>query len=100
MAANGYQTTMFSQLDPDVELDDYVVLIGDPRWQSCVDELRTAKWICIDTEFASHRGPWARREIDYWKSFVRLIQVGLPSGRAMVFELGGLLDNRAACLAK
>lgn len=94
MASNGYQTTMFSQLDEDVELEDYVVMIDDCRWTSCVEELRTAKWICIDTEFCSHLGPWKRKDIDYWTSLVRLIQVGLPSGLAMVFSLGGLLDNR------
>jgi len=89
-----YQTTMFSKLDPDVELDENVVLIDDQRWMSCIEELKTAKWIVVDTEFCSNNGPWKRKEIDYWKSIIRLVQIGLPSGLAMVFNLGGLLDNR------
>lgn len=96
-----YQTTMFAQLDPDVELDPHVVLLDDPRWQSCVDELQNAKWIGLDTEFYGPNGPWAKRKsIDYWKSFVRLIQVGLPSGLVMVFELGGMLDDRPLQIAR
>lgn len=87
---------MFAQLDPDVALETHVVLINDLRWSACLTELATAKWICLDTEFYSSKdGPWAnRRDIDYWKSDVRLIQVGLPSGLVMVFNLGGLLDDR------
>lgn len=96
-----YQTTMFSQLDSDVPLEQHVVLIDDLRWASCVEELKTAKWVCLDTEFYGTNGPWGKRkDIDYWKSFVRLIQVGLPSGLAMVFELGGMLDNRPQCLQR
>jgi DNA polymerase I-like protein with 3'-5' exonuclease and polymerase domains len=91
---------MWSDLDPDVALEPHVVLIDDPRWGACLAELRAASWVCLDTEFFSENGPWKRKEIDYWKSIVRLIQVGLPSGLAMVFNLGGLLDDRAKHLAR
>lgn len=91
-----YQTTMFTQLDPDVELDPHVVMIGDFRWEECQHELATAPWICIDCEFYGPSGPWSRRDIDYWKSSIRLIQAGLPSGRVLVFDLGGLLDDRVS----
>lgn len=92
---------MFTKLDPDVELEPHIVMIDDPRWATCVEELKTATWICLDTEFYGTNGPWGKRkDINYWKSFVRLIQVGLPSGLAMVFELGGMLDNRERCLRR
>jgi DNA polymerase I-like protein with 3'-5' exonuclease and polymerase domains len=92
-----YQTTFFHALDPDVELEPHVVMIDDPRWASCVEELASAKWICLDTEFYGPNGPWRRTEIDYWKSEIRLIQAGLPSGNVLVFNLGGILDDRIAC---
>ena len=97
-----YQTTMFVQLDPDVALEDFVVLKGDWRWQECMHELATASWVCVDCEFYSTRsGPWgSRRDIDYWRSSIRLLQVGLPSGRVLVFDFGGLLDDRTAKMAE
>ena len=46
-----YQTTMFASLDKEVELDPYIVTIDDPTWLDCIEELRTASWVCLDTEF-------------------------------------------------
>ena len=90
-----YQVTMFAKLDPDVALEPHVVMLGDPRWDACLTELATAKWICLDTEFYSRdKGIWTRNEIDYWKAEIRLIQAGLPSGLVLVFNLGGILDDR------
>lgn len=98
-----YQTTMFGALDPDEPLAPNVVTVGDPRWSGCLAELRRLlkeenpgrKAIGIDTEFY---GPWkSRKEIDYWEARIRLVQVGLPSRRVMVFDLGGLLDDRDRC---
>jgi DNA polymerase I-like protein with 3'-5' exonuclease and polymerase domains len=93
-----YQTTMFAQIDPDVPLDENVIMIGDWRAADCLREMSSAPWICIDTEFYHDgHGPWRKRkDINYWKSAIRLIQVGLPSGRVLVFDLGGLLDDRVA----
>jgi DNA polymerase I-like protein with 3'-5' exonuclease and polymerase domains len=96
-----YQTTMFSSLDQDVALEPYVVLIDDERWADCLRELVIAKWVCVDTEFYSKKsGPWKRREIDYWKSEVRLIQIGLPSGLVMIFDFGGILHDRVQSLIR
>ena len=95
-----YQTTLFSQIDPDVSLDECVILIDDPRWNDSLVELANAPWICVDCEFHGPHGPWARGDIDYWKSSIRLIQAGLPSGNVLVFELGGLLDDRVAKRAR
>jgi DNA polymerase I-like protein with 3'-5' exonuclease and polymerase domains len=96
-----YQTTLFSQLDPDVDLDPNAILISDPRWLECLIELQKAKYIGIDAEFyEAGKGPWGKaKDIDYWKSAIRLIQVGLPSERVLVFNLGGLLDNREELLS-
>ena len=59
-----YQTTMFASLDKDVELDPYIVTIDDPTWLDCIEELRTASLVCLDTEFYDRdKGPWKRREI-------------------------------------
>lgn len=98
-APNGYQTSFLSRLEPDVPLDPGVVLLGDPRWRSCLKEFRRCRWFGLDTEFyEAGRGPWrSSREIDYWRSAVRLIQVGLPSGLTMVADLGGMFDDRDRC---
>ncbi len=97
----GYQATLFQQLDPDTTLDERVVLLGDPRWDSCVEELRNAVYIGIDTEFYEDgKGPFRTKdEINYWKAAIRLIQVGLPSGRVLIFDLGGLFSDRSRCIA-
>lgn len=99
--SNGYQTTLFSKLDPPTDLDPCAVLISDPRWQTCLTELSTCKYIGLDCEFfEANKGPWGKaKDIDYWKSAIRLIQVGLPSGLVLVFNLGGLLDNREELLS-
>lgn len=90
-----YQTTLFSAIDPDVPLGDHVILLGDPRWADCLRELETAPWCSLDTEFFRSDGqPFTRNNIDHWKSVIRLIQVGLPSRRVLVLDLGGMLDDR------
>lgn len=95
-AGNGYQVSFLNQLRDDAPLDPNAVLIGDRRWADCLREFRRARWFGLDTEFyEAGKGPWkTKAEIDYWRTAVRLIQVGLPSGRVMIADLGGLLDDR------
>lgn len=94
-ASNGYQTSFMPQLDADEPLEPFVVLLGDPRWDAALDELDRARYVQLDTEFYGPCGPWrAKGDIDYWQSRVRLIQVGLPSGTVLIFDLGGMLDDR------
>lgn len=97
--ANGYQTSFLSRLEPDVPLDESIVMLGDPRWKECLREFRAARWFSLDTEFyEAGRGAFrSARDIDYWKAAVRLIQVGLPSGRVIVADLGGMFDDRDRC---
>jgi DNA polymerase I-like protein with 3'-5' exonuclease and polymerase domains/rubredoxin len=69
-----------------------VVVAGDPRWRSCLEELDAARYVGLDTEFF---GPWSSaQDIDYWKAHVRLIQLGLPSGLVMVLDLGSASEDR------
>jgi len=98
-------------LEPDVALDHRVVLITDPRWRSCLDEIKKPAYAGIDSEgyddSAQAGGdadttddpnydPDTTRDFDPFQSQIRLIQVALPSGRCMVADLGGVGDDRAA----
>lgn len=107
--ANRRQITFEALLEPSVALDPRVVLITDPRWTSCLDELRTCPYGGIDSEgyddAASAGGEPdldapddSKRGFDPFSSTIRLIQVALPSGRVLVADLGGIGDDRAAKL--
>jgi hypothetical protein len=82
-----------------------VVLRTDPRWTACVEELRRLvaspdpQLVGLDTEFfesaelrafaeASGRDMPKKDAWDSWSTQLRLLQVGLPSGLAMVFDFG------------
>ena len=82
-----------------------VVLRSDPRWPACVEELRRLvtspdpQLLGLDTEFfesaelrafavASGRDMPKKDAWDSWSTQLRLLQVGLPSGLAMVFDFG------------
>lgn len=87
------------------ELLPQVVLRADPRWPICVEELRRLvaspdpQLVGLDTEFfesaelrafaeASGRDMPKGEAWDSWSTQLRLLQVGLPSGLAMVFDFG------------
>lgn len=102
------QVSFSALLEPEAPLDDRVVLITDPRWRRCLDELRTAAYTGLDTEgyddSAQAGGdtaldavdPDGARDFDPFQSQIRLIQVALPSGVCLVADLGGVGDDRAA----
>lgn len=111
------QTSFLSLLEPAVPLDPAVVLLGDPRWEETVDELARAPYHSLDLEFFDERDEVAppgfpaapkvpgkaggkKRRVDPWRTTIRLIQVGLPSGRVLVADLGGIRDDRAERAAK
>lgn len=90
------QRDFFANLRPDVALEPFVVMYGDPRWDSTLDEFASASYHGLDTEFF---GPWNEaREIDTRKASVRLIQVAVPSGLVLVADLGAAKDDRRARL--
>ena len=87
------------------ELLPFVVLRADPRWPACVEELRRLvaspdpQLVGLDTEFFENKELRAFAEAsgrdmpkgeawDPWSTQLRLLQVGLPSGLAMVFDFG------------
>lgn len=93
------QTTLFSQLDTWEPLDREIVLVGDARWDSCLEELRKASWHTLDIEGYDADPPLKadpRRRINMVTFLPRLLQVALPSGRVMIADLGGIRDDRAA----
>lgn len=104
------QITFDALLEDDVPLDPRVVLITDSRWQSCLDELKTAPYGGVDTEgyddspAAGGAAPEddldgeQAADFDPFSAIIRLIQVALPSGRCLVADLGGIGDDRAAKL--
>lgn len=84
-----YQLQMFAP--PVVALEPWIVLEGDPRWKSCLAELLTAPCYGLDIETW---GSPAEDALDPWKGRIRLISVGLPSGLAIICDLGGILFPR------
>lgn len=86
------QLNFLATLAPHVALNPEVVLRTDPRFKSCIEELKTAPFFGLDTEYY---GPWtSKKDINPYFATIRLIQVGLPSGRAIVCDFGGIADNR------
>jgi 3'-5' exonuclease len=71
---------------PTVELDPNIVLIGDPRWESCFQEFRDCSIFACDLETG---GVGKNDALFYKDGFIRLIQVGLPSGKVLICDLGG-----------
>lgn len=102
------QLTFDSSLEPDVPLDDRVVLVTDPRWVAALTELSTTTHCGLDTEgyddcAAAGGTPTVdddanRDGFDPFASTIRLVQVALPSGVCLVADLGGVGDDRAARL--
>ena len=102
------QVTFDALTEPTQPLDDNVVLVDDPRWWRCLDELLTAPYCGLDTEGFSDgvtvtaaadddltpTDPDLVRDFDPFAATMRLIQVALPSGRVMVADLGGIGDDR------
>ena len=83
----------------------FVILQTDPRWAACVGELRRLvaspdpQLAGLDTEFfgskelrafaeASGRDMPKGEAWDPWSTQLRLLQIGLPSGLAVVFNFG------------
>lgn len=92
----------------DEDLLPFVVLREDERWKAALEEVATAKWLAIDTEY------WLDQELvaiakavgrdlpkkatnwDVWSTRIRLLQVGLPSGLVIVADFGFYHRDAAA----
>ena len=89
------QTFQLSFLDQllDTQLDDRAVLSTDNsfKFEKALQEFSTAKYYCLDLETY---GPDAGDGLNFLKNNIRMVQVGLPSGIALLVDLGGYLDNR------
>lgn len=91
------QTNFFALLAPPIPLSPNVVLLDDPRWPQCLQELQSAKYFGLDLEYY---GPWSsKKDIDHTKAQIRLIQIGLPSGLTLIADLGSP-EQRDQQLAK
>jgi DNA polymerase I-like protein with 3'-5' exonuclease and polymerase domains len=79
------------KLSQKIKLKEFIVLKGDPRWADCLKEFWECNIFSFDIETF---GKLEWHPLFFRTGFVRLIQVGLPSGRVMVCNLGGWQDNR------
>jgi len=95
----GHQLSFLSSLSPDEPLLPYVVLRSDERWSTALQELNTAGWVSLDTEFwqdsdllraakLSGRDLPKAPDWDPWSCRLRLLQIGLPSGLVIVADFG------------
>ncbi|XHX80913.1 MAG: DNA polymerase [Stenomitos frigidus ULC029] len=89
------QPSLFPELE--VELDPAVVLPGSPLWHECISEWVQCDLFGFDLETY---GAEKQDGLKPWQGEIRLIQIGLPSGRVLIADLGGFQDDRAAIEAK
>ena len=77
------QSSLFQFTKDDMQLDPNIILISDKRWNDGLEELKTAEYIGFDIEtYGSKEGD----ALDPWAGYIRLIQVGLPSGRTLIAD--------------
>jgi len=90
-----YQTKL--NLDPEEPLDKRVVLIDDPRWDECISEWEKSKVFGVDIETYGEKVKRGKKTLEYAldpiRGRIRLIQVGLLSGKVLIANLGGWVDN-------
>lgn len=91
------QPSLLAALEPDEELLGCIITPEDERWPDAVAEWLEAKYFCIDTETCAR--PQFLDQPHYalnpWKGFIRLIQIGLKSGKVLVVDLGrSQIDER------
>lgn len=85
------QGSLLSRLGTSVALHPDVILWGDPRWGDGVREMLASEMVGFDLETF---GKDKESALNPRKGSIRLLQVGLLSGRSLIADLGGFYDDR------
>lgn len=78
------QSSLFQFTKDETKLDPNIILVDNWQWESCLDELKKAEYCGFDIETY---GSQPEHALDPWKGSIRLIQVGLPSGKSLILDL-------------
>jgi len=78
------QSSLFQFVKDDTPLDPNIILLNNTQWENCLDELKQAQYCGLDIETY---GSQPEHGLNPWKGEIRLIQIGLPSGRTLICDL-------------
>lgn len=85
-----------NMLSDNVPLDKDVVMVHSPAWEEALKEFKDAPVFCLDMETygEGEDKKGKSNSLNPRNGFIRLIQVGLLSGKVLVANLGGWFDDR------
>lgn len=78
------QSSLFQFVKDDTPLNPNIILLDNTQWEHCLDELKQAQYCGLDIETY---GSQPEHGLNPWKGEIRLIQIGLPSGRTLICDL-------------
>jgi len=84
-------------IEPEVELNEDIILLDDPRYAEALQEFRECKYFAFDMETKKDDHKWDEHKKDAlvpWRNKIRLIQVGLPSGLTIIADLGDYSNDK------
>lgn len=90
-----HQSSLLDYFKPDVELDDSIVIIGAREhntslFEPFLEEFSNCKIFALDTETFGSQGVEA---LYFYYNKVRLLQIGLESGKVLIIDFGGWLEE-------
>jgi DNA polymerase I len=86
-----HQPDLLSYFKPDVPLDENIILIGTQEhnldlFDVFIEEFRNCKIFALDTETFGSQGVEA---LYFYYNKIRLLQIGLESGKVLIIDFGG-----------
>jgi DNA polymerase I-like protein with 3'-5' exonuclease and polymerase domains len=90
-----HQSSLLDYFKPDVELDDNIVIIGAREhntslFEPFIVEFSNCKIFALDTETFGSQGVEA---LYFYYNKVRLLQIGLESGKVLIIDFGGWIEE-------
>lgn len=92
-----YQPSIFSLFEPDEELDENILIIGNPETQkgteeeiqSFLQDFKKCTIFALDTETFSSIQDNPSGALYFKYNKIRLLQIGLEDGRVLIIDFGG-----------
>jgi len=89
--------TDYLKKENDVELDPRVVLWGDSRWESTIEQFEQCRIFGLDVETY---GAKEYSALYFREAYIRLISLSLSEDLCLILDLGGWQDSREERLAR